>query len=101
MIIHMKALVIVNDFGNKEEFPMVVVENFLSEHLYRCSPYESADTCGNCNGAKCDTCHTYYKVTEYSEPVTTDEGYWKQSINKWRIFKNEKDATEYFMEITK
>lgn len=25
-------------------------------HLYRNSPYESDDSCGNCDGARCDTC---------------------------------------------
>jgi hypothetical protein len=28
----------------------------MSGHLYRNSPFESDDGCGNCNGAKCDYC---------------------------------------------
>lgn len=27
-----------------------------SGHLYRNSPYESDDSCGNCDGARCETC---------------------------------------------
>ena len=26
-------------------------------HLYYGSPYETCDRCGNCDGARCDTCH--------------------------------------------
>jgi len=29
---------------------------YYSQHLHRNSPYESSDSCGNCNGANCDSC---------------------------------------------
>ena len=28
----------------------------LSGHIYRNSPFETADSCGNCDGANCDIC---------------------------------------------
>lgn len=44
-----------------------------SNHMYRNSPYESANSCGNCNGSGCDTC---YKIVtpshlEFSVPSDT------------------------------
>jgi len=31
-------------------------KSYYSQHLYRNSPFESSDSCGNCNGANCDSC---------------------------------------------
>ena len=34
----------------------------LTCHQYRNSIHESSDSCGNCNGALCEVCHTEYQV---------------------------------------
>lgn len=33
-------------------------------HMYRNSPYESDSDCGNCNGARCDTCTERFRSTK-------------------------------------
>lgn len=39
-----------------------------SGHMYRNSPYETSSSCGNCDGARCDTCKTIYEITDgYNE----------------------------------
>lgn len=50
---------------------MAKVDLYLSKcysgHMYLNSPYESDNSCGNCDGAKCERCHEMYRVTEYDE----------------------------------
>lgn len=41
-------------------------------HTYYRSPYESCDSCGTCDGARCDTCREKYTVTNF----TSDEVYY-------------------------
>lgn len=38
----------------------------LSGHMHFCSPYETDNDCGNCDGVKCDCCHDVYKVEDYA-----------------------------------
>lgn len=39
-----------------EFWTMMMERKRYTGHLYRNSPYESDDSCGNCDGARCDTC---------------------------------------------
>lgn len=34
-------------------------------HQYFNSPYESCDSCGNCNGARCDYCDVHWILEEW------------------------------------
>lgn len=47
---------------------------YYSGHMYANSPYETSDSCNNCDGAKCDHC----KLIEYDElecSIPTNELY--------------------------
>ena len=44
----------------------------LTGHTYYRSPYESCDSCGTCDGTRCDTCREKYTVTNF----TSDEVYY-------------------------
>ena len=39
-----------------EFWTMMMERKRYTGHLYRNSPYESDDSCGNCDGARCDIC---------------------------------------------
>ena len=59
---------VIKAYFNTPDFAWIIPANpihktsFLSGHMYRNSPNESSDSCGNCDGANCDTCRRYYKV---------------------------------------
>jgi hypothetical protein len=36
----------------------------LTGHMYRNSPHETCDSCGNCDGARCDSCKKIYVVED-------------------------------------
>lgn len=36
--------------------------------------YESVDNCGTCDGARCDTCKTYYVVEDFEQDKTIYKG---------------------------
>lgn len=54
---HVSAIVEVLDNVLDPEFwTMMMERKSYSAHMYRNSPYESDDSCGNCDGARCDSC---------------------------------------------
>lgn len=59
------------------------ITKLLTGHMYYSSPYESCDSCGNCNGARCDNCHERYQVIDFDSDGA--------SIT----FKTRKEAEEY------
>lgn len=50
-------------------------EVHLSGHMYRNSPYETDDSCGNCDGARCDYCKKIVDEPYFSFCISTDELY--------------------------
>ena len=46
-----------------------------SGHMYFGSPFESADSCGTCNGAKCDYCHKIVTPSCWSFSTYSDTLY--------------------------
>lgn len=42
----------------------IYMRSELTGHMYYKSPYESCDSCGTCDGIKCDTCRTKYIVED-------------------------------------
>lgn len=71
---------------------MAKIDLYLSKcysgHMYFNSPYETDDSCGNCDGAKCEYCKTRWRVTDYSEGITViPEGE--------RIFNTKEEAEEF------
>lgn len=55
--------------GNKMVF------KYLTGHVYRNSPYETASDCGNCDGARCDSCKTRYysSITGETQLLDSEE----------------------------
>lgn len=47
----------------------------LTGHIYYRSPYESCDSCGTCNGARCDNCREKYTVTNFASDEVYYSGY--------------------------
>lgn len=46
---------------------------YYSNHVYRNSPYESSDTCANCNGALCDGCKFIMVKGNFICSIPSDE----------------------------
>ena len=44
-----------------------------SGHMYYGSPYETANRCGNCDGANCDRCNKVYSGDEFEFTYSEDE----------------------------
>lgn len=36
-----------------------------SGHMHSGSPYETDDSCGNCDGARCETCRKVYQIEDF------------------------------------
>lgn len=64
-----------------------------SGHMYFNSPYETDNSCGNCDDAKCERCHERYRVTEHDELDLIPGGE--------RIFRNMEDAKTFISDLEK
>lgn len=89
----------INEYGHKEKYVLKKLSSRMTGHLHKNSPFETDNSCGNCDGAYCDICKEMYMVSKYGVPVTTKEGYEKQSIEKSVIFYNKTQALEYYMNL--
>ena len=89
----------INTFGNEERYTYKTLEQCLSGHLYRGSDIETDTTCGNCDGARCDSCEVVTTVTLYSEPEEYDQG-WGFHVSckpiKWKRFDDVDEAIAYY-----
>lgn len=47
----------------------------LTGHIYYSSPFESCDSCGTCDGARCQTCRKKYIVISSKSNIIFYEGY--------------------------
>ena len=45
----------------------------MSHHMYRNSPFETDDKCGNCDGARCDGCEAIVEEAHYSVAIPCDK----------------------------
>lgn len=54
----------------------------LTGHQYYRSPYESCDSCGNCDGARCDYCKSRYIVKDLITDTIYYNGYDKNKAEK-------------------
>ena len=62
------------DLVSEEKYWELDTDVYYTHHMYRNSPYETCDNCGNCDGARCEGCK---KVTEIKLQcsIPTDELY--------------------------
>lgn len=47
--------------------PDLYISKRLTGHIYYRSPYESCDSCGTCDGGRCDICHERFEVIEFDD----------------------------------
>ncbi len=45
----------------------------MSHHMYRNSPFETDDKCGNCDGARCDGCESIIEAAHYEAAIPCDK----------------------------
>lgn len=76
------------------------IETYLSGHIYAHSDMETADSCGNCDGGKCDGCHMVWEVTVMSLPRTKEQEELCNRIGRPLVayvrFTDEASARAYF-----
>lgn len=53
-----------------------------SGHMYRGSPYETSNSCGNCDGARCEVCRKIVTPAHLGFSVSTD------ILHQWLLEKN-------------
>lgn len=58
----------VNEYGYDEGYTWKTITMRKSGHLWRGSAMETDDSCGNCDGARCDSCRDVFEVFKFSEP---------------------------------
>ena len=45
----------------------------MSHHMYRNSPFETDDKCGNCDGARCEGCECIVEEAHYEAAIPCDK----------------------------
>lgn len=68
MIVEMERADWVNECGYEEGYVWKNITMRKSGHLWSGSAMETDDSCGNCDGANCDSCQDVYEVFKWSEP---------------------------------
>lgn len=53
----MKAINVINRVCSEGHWRIEGASFEFSHHMYRNSPFETCNSCGNCDGASCDICH--------------------------------------------
>ena len=76
------------------------VEYYYSNHIYAHSAFETANSCGNCDGGECDGCTEVWEVNVMRLPENDDEkrlcDLIRRPICNWERFYNKEEAMEYF-----
>lgn len=67
------------------------IHRLLTGHIYFRSPYESCDSCGTCDGGRCDSCHEIWEVTEFDDLGLVP--------NRFQRFRTKDEAKKYAGEI--
>ena len=68
-----------------------MISKMYSGHSYYNSPYETSDSCGNCNGAMCEWCKPKYCIEEYDDLGIMDR--------EQKFFKNYDEAVDYLRDL--
>lgn len=75
------------------EYDDIYMHTELTGHMYYRSPYESCDDCGNCDGARCESCRTKYIVEGIESDSLYYTGYDKDKAKQIRD-ENQKDYSD-------
>ena len=105
-----------------ENWSLVGGDVHLTGHMHYRSPYEMDDSCGTCDGAKCDYCHKvvdeyHYKMANHTNndltipelckqcgmPEEIAEAYWDDFSHEFPMYMlpNESDLFEYKFDLYK
>ena len=66
---------------------MTMINRAFTGHVYFKSPYECYDSCGTCDGAKCETCRERWEVVGW-DPEDPD-------TNLYKTFSTKEEAQEF------
>ena len=71
--------------------PDLYIGRLLTGHIYFRSPYESCDSCGTCDGGRCDSCHEMWEVTEFDDLELIPDGF--------KRFRKKEDAEKFVADL--
>lgn len=71
--------------------PDLYISKLLTGHIYYHSPYENCDSCGTCDGGRCDSCHTRYAVSEFDDLRLIPGNY--------KVFRTKEEAEEFVKDL--
>ena len=80
--------------GEEFDYMKRILESSLSGHVYRNSPFETDDSCGNCDGARCDSCREIYVLTEYGTPRIDEIGAIIPKLIRYRTLRTAEEKEE-------
>lgn len=74
----------------------------LTGHMYYGSPYETYDSCGNCDGARCETCNKRYIVYNWATLEEEFITYDKEAAHQYMVDNYlQEEISRAIMEISK
>lgn len=90
----------VNDWGFNEKYIAKSIESRKTGHIYSGSAFETADSCGNCDGGRCNFCREVFTVTEFGEPIFVPNAFGfdeqRENILAWKSFTDRQEALDYY-----
>lgn len=69
----MEFIKIPDSFLKEEWWDLRPEEIKLTGHMYFNSPFETCDSCGNCDGARCDYCRELKIPAHYEVAIPSDQ----------------------------
>lgn len=107
MIICNEKLSFINEYGYEQSYSWKEVTMSLSGHLWRGSSMETDDSCGNCDGGRCNSCREIYEVFLWGElkhHIDPETGWhlWDyHDMLDHAVFYDREEALEYYKSLEK
>ena len=95
----------INEYGYNEGYTWKEIKMSKTGHLWRGSAMETYDSCGNCDGGRCDSCRDLYEVYKWSEPKKHIDPEYGHDYNyhdklDYRAFFNKEEAIKFYDSLT-
>lgn len=106
MIVHSERTDWINEYDYNQGYTWKKMTMRLSGHLWSGSAMETDDSCGNCDGARCDSCRKVWDVHKWGKPkpyIDPETGWhlWNyQDKLEHRSFFNREEAEAYYDSLT-
>lgn len=84
----------INPYNGKEKYIRKSIEHHKTGHCWLFSGIETDNTCGNCNGAKCDRCRDMWIIHKYGEPKPHIDDCWGYDYNEEVVLSERKIYNE-------